>query len=221
MNIDATVKGTSKGLDTDSVSVVRTPCSWSVRNSTCDYRVNIRNHVTVSTNEISTMATSASTGEDDELTLPRASINKMIKEIIPNIRVANESRELILNCCTEFIHLLSSEANDICNQQQKKTINADHVLQDRLGFSDYRADAEAVLVDCKAVAAKRRRQSTRLENLGIPEEELLRQQQELFAKARVEQAMAEQQQWQHLQAAAQMVTMQQANQDSDQDDDYS
>nr|CAD7411974.1 unnamed protein product [Timema poppensis] len=95
-----------------------------------------------------------------------------------------------------------------------------HAL-DRLGFSDYRADAEAVLVDCKAVAAKRRRQSTRLENLGIPEEELLRQQQELFAKARVEQAMAEQQQWQHLQAAAQMVTMQQANQDSDQDDDYS
>nr|CAD7569692.1 unnamed protein product [Timema californicum] len=173
--------------------------------------------------QLSTMATSASTGEDDELTLPRASINKMIKEIIPNIRVANESRELILNCCTEFIHLLSSEANDICNQQQKKTINADHVLQalDRLGFSDYRADAEAVLVDCKAVAAKRRRQSTRLENLGIPEEELLRQQQELFAKARVEQAMAEQQQWQHLQAAAQMVTMQQANQDSDQDDDYS
>ncbi|PSN35556.1 Protein Dr1 [Blattella germanica] len=106
--------------------------------------------------------------DDDELTLPRASINKMIKEILPNIRVANESRELILNCCTEFIHLLSSEANEIS--------------LDRLGFGDYRADAEAVLRDCKAVAAKRRRQSTRLENLGIPEEELLRQQQELFAK---------------------------------------
>ena len=37
------------------------------------------------------------------------------------------------------------------------------------------------------MAAKRRRQSTRLENLGIPEEELLRQQQELFARARAEQ----------------------------------
>ncbi|KAK7862582.1 hypothetical protein R5R35_004193 [Gryllus longicercus] len=131
------------------------------------------------------MASSTSvTTDDDELTLPRASINKMIKEILPNIRVANESRELILNCCTEFIHLLSSEANDICNTQQKKTINAEHVLQalDRLGFGDYRADAEAVLRDCKAAAAKRRRQSMRLENLGIPEEELLRQQQELFAK---------------------------------------
>ncbi|XP_067009425.1 protein Dr1 isoform X2 [Anabrus simplex] len=167
------------------------------------------------------MASSGSiTSEDDELTLPRASINKMIKEILPNIRVANESRELILNCCTEFIHLLSSEANEICNTQQKKTINAEHVLQalDRLGFGDYRADAEAVLRDCKAVAAKRRRQSTRLENLGIPEEELLRQQQELFAKAREEQAAAEQQQWQQLQAAAQMVTMQQSNQDLDQED---
>lgn len=67
--------------------------------------------------------------EDDELTLPRASINKMIKELVPSVRIANEARELILNCCTEFIHLLSSEANDICNQNNKKTINAEHILQ--------------------------------------------------------------------------------------------
>ncbi|XP_058799587.1 protein Dr1 [Phymastichus coffea] len=159
-----------------------------------------------------------SPSEDDELTLPRASINKMIKEILPHIRVANESRELILNCCTEFIHLVSSEANEICNQQQKKTINAEHVLQalEKLGFSDYSTEAEAVLQDCKAVAAKRRRQSTRLENLGIPEEELLRQQQELFAKAREEQAVAEQLQWQQLQAVSQMSAM--MNNEDDQED---
>lgn len=72
-----------------------------------------------------------------------------------------------------------------------------------VGFKDYKNDAEAVLNDCKAVAAKRRRQSTRLENLGIPEEELLRQQQELFAKAREEQAAAEHAQWFSMQAAVQ------------------
>jgi down-regulator of transcription 1 len=72
--------------------------------------------------------------EEDELTLPRASINKIIKEIIPNIRVAQDSRELILNCCTEFIHLISSEANEICNQNQKKTINAEHVLTGLIQF---------------------------------------------------------------------------------------
>ncbi|KAI8427680.1 hypothetical protein MSG28_002141 [Choristoneura fumiferana] len=62
------------------------------------------------------------------------------------------------------------------------SVGIDIKTLDRLGFTDYTIEAEAVLKDCKAVAAKRRRQSTRLENLGIPEEELLRQQQELFAK---------------------------------------
>ena len=140
---------------------------------------------------------------DEEKTIPRAAMNKMIKEILPNIRVAIDARELILQCCTEFIHLLSSESNEICNKQQKKTINAEHILMckifiqcfyyslmnlfifpalDNLGFGDYKAEAEAVMRDCKAVAAKKRRKNTRLENLGIPEEELLRQQQELFAK---------------------------------------
>lgn len=165
--------------------------------------------------------------DDEELTLPRASINKIIKELVPTVRVANESRELILNCCTEFIHLISSEANEVCNQKNKKTINAEHVLEalDRLGFMDYKQEAESVLNDCKAVAAKRRRQSTRLENLGIPEEELLRQQQELFAKAREEQAAAEQQQWYSIQAAAvqqnaEMYQRQVSQNDDDDDDDY-
>ena len=30
--------------------------------------------------------------EDDELTIPRAAMNKMIKELCPQIRVANEAR---------------------------------------------------------------------------------------------------------------------------------
>ena len=86
--------------------------------------------------------------EDDELTIPRAAMNKMIKELLPNIRVANDARELILNCCTEFIHLISSESNDICNQQQKKTISAEHVLAalDKLGYGDFRKEAEEVVL---------------------------------------------------------------------------
>ena len=71
----------------------------------------------------------APAGADEELTLPRAAMNKMIKEVMPNIRVANEARELILQCSTDFIHLLSSEANEICDKQQKKTISPEHVLQ--------------------------------------------------------------------------------------------
>ena len=71
-------------------------------------------------------------------------MNKMIKELLPNIRVANEARELVLNCCSEFIHLVSSESNDICNNQQKKTISAEHVLLalEKLGYGEFRKDAE-------------------------------------------------------------------------------
>lgn len=50
---------------------------------------------------------------------------------------------------------------------------------DKLGFGEFREQVEEIVKTCKE---KRRKQSTRLENLGIPEEELYRQQQELFAK---------------------------------------
>lgn len=121
--------------------------------------------------------------------------------------------------------MISSEANEVCNHRNKKTINAEHVLEalDRLGFKDYKQEAEAVLNDCKQVAAKRRRQSTRLENLGIPEEELLRQQQELFARAREEQAAAEQQQWYSVQTATLQnaeLFQKQMSQDEDDSDEY-
>lgn len=81
-----------------------------------------------------TIAAEAASAEDEDLTIPRAAMNKMIKELLPNVRIANEARELILACCTEFIHHLSTEANDICNRQQKKTISADHVLGGELVF---------------------------------------------------------------------------------------
>lgn len=73
-------------------------------------------------------AVSAQSLEED-LTIPRAAVNKFIKEICPNIRVGFETRELLLQSCTEFIHLISSEANQICNESQKKTITAEHILR--------------------------------------------------------------------------------------------
>ena len=126
---------------------------------------------------------------DEEPAIPRAALNKLIKEILPNLRVSAETRDLISSCCTEFIHLVASEANEICEKQQRKTITPEHVVEalTSLGFGEYRQDAESVMQDCREVQAKRRKCSTKLEKLGIPEDELLRMQQELFAKARLQQ----------------------------------
>ncbi|OQV19472.1 putative Protein Dr1 [Hypsibius exemplaris] len=135
--------------------------------------------------------------DDDEPAIPRAALNKLIKEILPSLRVSAETRDLISACCTEFIHLVASEANDICEKQQRKTITPEHVVEalESLGFGEYRQDAESVMNDCREVQAKRRKCSTKLEKLGIPEDELLRMQQELFAKARLQQQEADHQEW--------------------------
>lgn len=81
-----------------------------------------------------------------------------------------------------------------------------------------------MLSDCKQVAAKRRRKNTRLENLGIPEEELFRQQQELFAKAREHVQQEEQAAWCQLQAAAVQQSAQllhnRIHSQEESDDDY-
>lgn len=142
------------------------------------------------------MADNAASQEDD-LSLPRAAVNKMIKEMIPNIRISNDARELVLNCCTEFIHLIASESNEICNKQTKKTISPDHVIAalDSLGFHDYVKDVEGVYKQFKT-QTQTRKMNNKMKNQGVSEEELLRQQQELFAKAREQQA---QEDWLHMQ----------------------
>lgn len=135
--------------------------------------------------------------KDEDLNIPRASINKFVKEIIPDVRVSNDTREIIFRCCNEFIHIVTSEANLICDEQQKKTIASDHVLAvfDRLGWSEFQEVGQLVESACKD---RKKRQSTKLEHTGIPEEELLKQQQELFNKAKLEQAQ-EREEWSRMQ----------------------
>lgn len=121
----------------------------------------------MASSSLSSAGPDASTQVEDEVSLPRAAVNKMIKEMIPNIRVSNDARELILTCCKEFIHLVSSEANDICNVQTKKTISPDHIIAalGRLGFNQYLEEIKGVHAQFKSQASNKKK-SNRLENLG-------------------------------------------------------
>jgi len=64
---------------------------------------------------------------------------------------AKESRDLLIDCCVEFIHLVSSEANEICEKETKKTISADHVVKAliELGFEDYVQEIQEITVEHK------------------------------------------------------------------------
>lgn len=52
---------------------------------------------------------------------------------------AKETRDLLIECCVEFITMLSSEANDIAEKDAKKTIACEHITKalEELGFGEY------------------------------------------------------------------------------------
>lgn len=71
-----------------------------------------------------------------------ATVQKIVTEILPpgdGVAFAKEARDLLIECCVEFITLISSEANEISEKEAKKTIACDHITKalDQLGFSDY------------------------------------------------------------------------------------
>ncbi|KAF9983123.1 negative cofactor 2 transcription regulator complex subunit ncb2 [Modicella reniformis] len=128
-------------------------------------------------------------GNDDELSLPKATVQKLINEMMPDdIACAKDTRDLLIECCVEFIHLLASEANDICEKEMKKTIAAEHVIAalKALGFEEYLPEVEVVLQDHKTQqrVKDKDRKSGRLEHSGRTEEELLMEQTRLFAEAK-------------------------------------
>jgi histone H3/H4 len=81
-----------------------------------------------------------------------ATVQKLISELLPSeLTFAKESRDLLIDCCVEFIHLVSSEANEICERETKKTISADHVVKAlvELGFEDYVQEIQEIAVEHK------------------------------------------------------------------------
>lgn len=71
-----------------------------------------------------------------------ATVQKIVSEILPastGVAFSKEARDLLIECCVEFITLISSEANEISEKEAKKTIACDHITKalEQLGFSDY------------------------------------------------------------------------------------
>jgi histone H3/H4 len=84
-------------------------------------------------------------GGNDDLSLPKATVQKIVSEILgPNSATTfgKDARDMLIECCVEFITLISSEANEISEKEAKKTIACEHITKalDQLGFGEYVAD---------------------------------------------------------------------------------
>ncbi|GJN90821.1 hypothetical protein Rhopal_003835-T1 [Rhodotorula paludigena] len=127
-------------------------------------------------------------GGDDDVSLPKATVNKLIQELLPEGYTATkEVKDLIAECCKEFVLAISSEANEICEKDSKKTMLPDHIVSalKALGFEDFVAGVEDVLKDHKELAkGEKAKKAKRAAGNGMTEEEALRLQEELFNKSR-------------------------------------
>ncbi|BFZ53916.1 negative cofactor 2 transcription regulator complex subunit ncb2 [Savitreella phatthalungensis] len=129
-------------------------------------------------------------GADDELSLPKATVQKLVGEMLiprfPDLSFSREARDLVIEMCVEFVHLLSSESNEVCEKESKKTIAAEHVLTalTELGFASYIPQIEGVVDEHKQAMKARERKVNKFESSGLSQDELLRQQEELLAQAR-------------------------------------
>eukprot|EP01027_Heterolobosea_sp_BB2_P010219 GEZU01015020.1.p1 GENE.GEZU01015020.1~~GEZU01015020.1.p1 ORF type:complete len:285 (-),score=75.03 GEZU01015020.1:69-923(-) len=128
--------------------------------------------------------------DKEEATLPKATISKIIREILKNegdIRCANETRDLIVECCVEFVQMMSSQANEICEKENKKTISAEHIIKalQQLGFHDYVNEVTEVYDHHKLEIMKQNKKQKAKKNSQLSEEELLKEQQRLIAQSKL------------------------------------
>lgn len=127
-------------------------------------------------------------GGNDDLSLPKATVQKIVSEILPpssGVNFSKEARDLLIECCVEFITLVSSEANEISEKEAKKTIACDHITKalEQLGFGEYVQQVIDAAQEHKEVQKGREKKANKFEQSGMSLEELERLQQEQFAAA--------------------------------------
>jgi len=129
---------------------------------------------------------------DDEVALPKATVAKLIQEFLPEgFSAAKDAKDLITECCKEFVIAISSEANEITEKDSKKTMMPEHILAalKALGFEQFVEETESVMKDHKETTkTERTRKKTKFNGSGLSAEELEAVQAQLFAqsKARLE-----------------------------------
>lgn len=89
---------------------------------------------------------------ESDVALPRSTLAQKIREAFPaELRVAGTTMDLMIECCTEFIQLVTSEANEICAADNKATLNPEHIIKalQQLEFSEFEDELTELLEQFK------------------------------------------------------------------------
>ncbi|CAI5947196.1 unnamed protein product [Closterium sp. NIES-64] len=189
-----THSSTAKALGARSAAIVLARSEHAVSlsvNPWCEGRGGSKS--SVGTRGAAKGAMEAGAKRPEDVSLPKATMSRLIKEMLPrDVRVSKDTQDLLMDCCLEFINLISSEANEMCSKEDKRTIAPEHVLQalESLGFSSYLAEVQAAYDQHKSETLESPRALGRSSSskasgaVGMSEEEAIAEQQKMFAEAR-------------------------------------
>ncbi|XP_004293185.1 PREDICTED: nuclear transcription factor Y subunit B-8-like [Fragaria vesca subsp. vesca] len=72
--------------------------------------------------------------------MPIANVIRIMRRILPlYAKISDDAKEIVQECVSEYISFITGEANEHCQQEQRKTVTAEDVLwaMGKLGFDDY------------------------------------------------------------------------------------
>ncbi|GAB4845946.1 hypothetical protein Ancab_024952 [Ancistrocladus abbreviatus] len=72
--------------------------------------------------------------------LPMANVTRIMRRALhPNAKIADDAKDTIQECVSEFIGYITTDVKDRCQNEQRKTITAEDVIwsMDKLGFENY------------------------------------------------------------------------------------
>jgi histone H3/H4 len=134
---------------------------------------------------------------DSDILLPKATVVKAVKDILKsdaadvegnNLKVAGDTNELVLECCTALIQILTTTANAISEKNKRSTIQPEDILAaaQELGFDKYEPALAVALESFKSDAKDKRetkKSKKQKQATGMTQEELIEMQNKLFAQA--------------------------------------
>ncbi|XP_077237599.1 nuclear factor Y, subunit B6 [Tasmannia lanceolata] len=83
---------------------------------------------------------SVCTVREQDRFMPIANVIRIMRKVLPtHAKISDDAKETIQECVSEYISFITSEANERCQREQRKTITAEDVLwaMNKLGFDDY------------------------------------------------------------------------------------
>lgn len=125
---------------------------------------------------------------EDEYTLPRATVDKLIHTILnKKAIISKDGKEIIRTFAKKFLLIIAGEANKKCENDKKKTILTDHVLWalEKYNLNHYINTINTTIENYIEYTKYKPSKQNKFKESGLTMEQLHKEQLKLFEQAKI------------------------------------